>query len=282
MNPYDATEVHYANHLHDPYDTVELAELERDALVDMTKVMVTAAVRTAVDDPDLRPFPDPDRRALFVASHTEGIHMSPAGLTDFGMSLGWEGFDVDVVPYGTAVTPDELADADLVVVLPVHDYPSPIAGTGSYDEAWSAEEVDLLEAYVADGGLLVVTNSAHRLKYFNIVYEENEDARDANELARRFGVSFRGGTLAGDVAQIVGAHPLTVGVPLLRIVDGNGVRFTADTGQTLAGVGSDPAVAIVAHGAGEVVVLADLGILGNREDPPPNLGFWRNLADYAR
>jgi hypothetical protein len=282
MNPYDDTEVHYANHLHDPYDTLELAELERDTLVDMTRVMVTAAVRTGVDDPDLRPFPEPTRRALFVASHTEGIHMSPAGLTDFGMALGWEGFDVDVVPYGMTVTADELADADLVVVLPVHDYPSPIGGTGLYDEAWSPEEIDLLEAYVADGGLLVLTNTAHRLKYFNVAYEENEDSRDVNALAMRFGVSFRSGTLAGDEAQTVGAHPLTAGVSRLRILDGNGVRFTTDTGLTLAAVGASPAVAIVEYGAGEVIVLADLGILGNREDPPPNLRFWRNLAEYAR
>jgi len=282
MNPYDDTEVHYANHLHDPYDAIDLAELERDTLVDMTRVMVTAAVRAGVDDPDVRPFPEPNHRALFVASHTEGVHMSPAGLTDFGMALGWEGFDVDVVPYGTAVTADELDDADMVVVLPVHDYPSPIGGTDLYDEEWSREEIDLLETYVAEGGLLVLTNTAHRLKYSNVPYEDNEDSQDINALARRFGVSFRSHTLAGDEALTIGVHPLTAGVPRLRMLDGNGLRFSTSAAQTLAAVGPSAAVAIVDHGTGNVVVLADLGMLGNREDPPPNLRFWRNLADYAR
>ena len=41
------------------------------------------------------------------------------------MALAWAGFDVDMVPYGAAVTSADLHDADLVIVLPVHDYPSP-------------------------------------------------------------------------------------------------------------------------------------------------------------
>jgi hypothetical protein len=37
----------------------------------------------------------------------------------------------------------------------------------------------------------------------------------------------------------------------------------------------------VAHG-GQVLVLADLGILGSAAAQPANLQFWRNLARYAR
>jgi len=47
-------------------------------------------------------------------------------------------------------------------------------------------------------------------------------------------------------------------------------------------VGSSLAVAIVPHGAGEVLVLADLGILGAAEEPPANRHFWSNLGEYAR
>jgi len=33
---------------------------------------------------------------------------------------------------------------------------------------------------------------------------------------------------------------------------------------------------------GEVLVLADLGMLGSARGEPANLVFWRNLANYAR
>ena len=50
--------------------------------------------------------------------------MTTSSFADFGMALAWEGFDVDTVPYGQAVTAADLEDADLVIALPVHDYPS--------------------------------------------------------------------------------------------------------------------------------------------------------------
>jgi len=282
MNPYQPYEVHYANHLHDPYDSVGLARLEGDAYVDMATILLAAALATGADSPDLSSTPPPDRRALFVGSHTEAIHMSPAGFVGLGMALAWEGFDVDMVPYGQAVTADELADADLVVALPVHDYPSPDGDTTTYDEAWTTAELDALAAWVADGGLLVLTNSDRRLKYLNAAYDGNEDWPDVNALAERFGVRYLGGLLAGTTAAATGNHPLVHGVTSLRMIDGNGHRFSTQGGETLAAVGSSPAAAILAHGAGEVLVLADLGMLGASEDPPVNRQFWTNLARYAR
>ena len=115
-----------------------------------------------------------------------------------------------------------------------------------------------------------------------IVKKENEDWRDVNELAERFGVSFNSGRLVGENATSAGSHELTAGVATLRLVDGNGVRFSYSGGETIAQAGSAAALAVVQHGAGEVVVVADLSILGNRENPPPNLRFWQNLARYAR
>jgi len=66
------------------------------------------------------------------------------------------------------------------------------------------------------------------------------------------------------------------------MIESNGHRFTVEEGEVLAVVGSSPAVAIVPHGAGEVLVLADLGILGAAEEPPANRHFWSNLGEYAR
>jgi hypothetical protein len=222
MNPYQAYDVHYANHLHDPYDSSGLARLESDAFVDMATIMLSAALATGADNPDLRATPPPDRRALFVGSHTEGIHMSPAGLVGLGMALVWEGLDVDMVPYGQAVTPDDLAGTDLVVALPVHDYPSPDYEPTPYDEAWTPAELDALESYVAAGGLLVLTNSDRRLKYLNLAYDGNEDWPDVNARAERFGVPYLAGLFATTTATVTGSHPLVEDLSSLWMIDGNG------------------------------------------------------------
>jgi hypothetical protein len=283
MDPYDDTEIHYANHWHDPYDTVELAEAVSDAFEDMTRVMLIAALELGADDPDLRVTPYPDRRALFVASHTEGAHMSPASLTEFGMALAWEGFDVDTIPYGQLVTADDLADADLVVALPVHDYPSPDGDVSLYDEAWTAAEIDALDDYVRDGGLLVLTNTSRRLKYYNYAYDDNEDWSDQNDLGERFDVSYdESGGFGTAEAFAIASHPLMLGVDTLEMADDNAVRFSAPFGEELARAEASSVVAVVDAGSGEVVVLADVGLLGTVGDEADNIAFWRNLARYAR
>lgn len=286
MNPYDETEVHYANHLHDPYDTVELADEVGDVYQEMAEVLLTAALETAEDNPQLRVTPSPDLRALYVGSHTESAHMSASSFTEFGMALAWEGIDVDTVPYGRELTAADLEDTDLVIALPVHDYPSAEGDLSLYDESWTPNEIDLLEDWVRAGGLLVLTNSAHRLKYVNYVYEDNEDWNDANALAERFGVQYSAGGLADSTAAVISGHPLVAGVTSLLLASNtttsNGVRFTAAGSQALARSGAHPAVSLVAADSGEVLVLADLGILGAPGGEAPNLRFWQNLASYVR
>lgn len=282
MNPIEPVEVHYGDHLHDPYDAIELARLEGDAFEDMVKVLLAAALATGADLPDVRVAPAADRRAVFVGSHTEAAHMSPAGLTELGMTLTWEGFDVDMIPYGQAVTGADLADADLVIVLPVHDYPSPDADDTLYDESWTREEVDALDSYVAGGGLLVLTNSEHRLKYAALAYDPNEDWPDVNEVAERFGVRFLPGLIGDSAAAPVATHPLVRDVTAIRLTAGNGHRFSFEVGEAIAAAGNRTVMAVVPHGAGEVIVLADLGMLAAAEDPPANRRLWANLARYAR
>ena len=187
-----------------------------------------------------------------------------------------------MVPYGREVTTEALENADLVVVLPVHDYPSPEWDTTVYDEAWTTAEIDALEDYVSDGGLLVLTNTDHRLKYLNLPFDANEDWRDMNRLAERFGVSYRAGTIRGTSIIPSGNHPLVAGITGIRAIEDNGHWFSVESGEVIAMAIEGPAVAVVPHGAGEVVVLADLGMLGAAEEPAYNLRFWENLARYAR
>jgi hypothetical protein len=225
----------------------------------------------------------PDRRALFVASHTESIHMNPAALIDLGMALAWEGFDVDMIPYRQTLTPADLEDADLVFALPVHDYSGAEHVVEAYDEAWLQEEVAALEAYVARGGFLVLTNSAHRLKYYNDTLDFNEDWFYANDLAGVFGISYQEGQMDIEKTLVNSEHPLMEGVTSLKLALGNGVPFVLEDGQVLAHARDWPVVALVDYGAasGQVVVLADLGLLGH-DGSPLNMQFWLNLARYAR
>jgi len=99
---------HNAAHVHDPYDTVELAREVGDVLEHMARVTLIAALETGQERPTLRVAPPPERRALFVGSHTESIHMLPTAFSEMGMALAWEGLDVDLIPYGRAVTLKDL------------------------------------------------------------------------------------------------------------------------------------------------------------------------------
>ncbi len=279
--------IHYASHVHDPYDTVELAREMKDVFGQMARLAVAAVLETGRQDPGLRVTPPADRRVVFVASHTEPVHMTPSSMAEVGMAFTMRGFDVDLVPYGQAVTAGDLQSADLVVVLPVVDYPSPGTDPNLYDEAWTAEEIDVLQAYADGGGLLVLTNSAHRLKYGNQGMDVNEDWRDVNDLAARFGVTYGEGQLPGARAASESESPLMAGVRMLELGGENGVPFEvsgAADAQVLAQVGGQPAVALFDFGpaGGQVLVLADVGILGSSFGQPQNLPFWQNLADYAR
>jgi hypothetical protein len=278
--------VHYAGHIHDPYDTVDLASEEGDFLEQMTHVALAAALDAEATGSDLRVTPPADRRALFVASHTEAPHMTPVTFTEMGMALALEGFDVDLLPYGQAVTADALQDADLVIVLPVLDFPVDDNDPNLYDEAWTPEEISALEAYVAEGGLLVLTNSAHRLKYGNHGLDRNEDWDALNDLASRFGITYENGTISGNQASAVADHPLLSDVTTLEIGPNNGIPFTMSetvTAQVLVEAKGQPVVALVdPTSGGQVIVLADVGIFTTSQGVPSNLTFWRNLARYAR
>jgi pimeloyl-ACP methyl ester carboxylesterase len=269
---------------HSPYDTIEVV-MEQGALFEqVTAMALLAALETGQDRPELRVTPKPERRALIVASHTEVVHMTPTTLVNMDRALAWEGFDVDVLPYGWAVTPDELADADLVILLPLIDYPGP-GSDMLYDEAWMDEEIGALVTYVDQGGMLVLTNSAHRLHLFGRVFDGNEDALDVNALSEHFGIAFEGGTLSGSSARILQQHPLVEGQSNLALIDANGVPFTMRTGEVLAEVDGRPAIGLVKYGqaGGQVLVLSDVGMLGlaGSEPETDNLAFLGNLARYA-
>jgi hypothetical protein len=268
-------------HIHDPYDTLELAQQMGSVLEQMAQVALLAALDTAEQAAALPPDPVSEYRALFVASHTEPIPMTPALiLAGSGATLAGNGYDVDMLPHGHLLSPSDLEGADLVIALPVVDYALPDESMATYDEAWSEAEIATLQDYVAEGGLLVLTNSAHLTSY-SWLAEDNEDRSDANALAGRFGVTYLEHPHAIGNVQVLGSSPLTEGLwELATSFSGaNGVSFAIETGQVLARRGEDITLALVDYGdgGGQVLVLADVGWLGGE-----NPRFWQNLASFAR
>ncbi len=278
------SDVHVEGHLHDPYDDMPLAELHARELANMATVAFAAILDLPLDGVEYRVTPVPARRAVFVASHTEAVSMTPAHQSLLGMVLSWDGWRVDVIPYGRAVKDADLEGAGLVVALPVVDYPSGLAGPEPYDESWTAEEIGVLKTYVERGGFLVVSNSATRLRYGTTPMEPNEDWPDVNALGAELGVTFGPRILTGAAATTANHHPLVEGVAALGLAAGNGLAVSAPGGLVLARVGSDAAAALVPIGSrgGEVLALADHAILGGRTPDAPNLVFFRNLSRYGR
>lgn len=287
-NMYAAGGFHYSGHTHDPYDTVELIEQQANVLEQVAQIAIMAVVSTSERQPYLRITPPPRYKALFIGAYTEAIHMTPPAFTDLGMALAVEGYDIDMIPFGQPVTAGDLTDADLVIVLPSVDYPSPDGDVTQYDVTWQKEEIDLLESYVNDGGFLVLTNSAYRLKYGNWTNDLNEDWQDMNDLASRFGVTYHRQVLHGKLAKVLPDVALAHQLVTLTLAENNGVAFRLNDNiytdaQTLAVVGDLSAATLINHDhGGKVLVLADVGILGaDWGEPPHNLPLWQQIARQA-
>jgi hypothetical protein len=271
---------------HSPYDALEIVQDQGEVAEHTVSMALIAALDTPQDGPELRVTPEPERRALILATHTDALHMTPSLLINLDRALAWEGFDVDVIPYGQSPTSDDLTDVDLVLVLPVIDYPSADSDLTLYDEEWRADEIDLLVTFVEQGGLLILTNSANRL-FFGKVSDTNEDWEEVNALAAPFGISYESVPFPITIARVAGDHPLIEKLSGLRLIANNGLPISLQTGEVLAEVGGQAALGLVGYGGagGEVLVLSDLGSLDLYDfgyDERDNLTFLRNLARYAR
>jgi hypothetical protein len=270
---------------HTPYDTVEGMQDQGGVMEQIVSMALIATLETPLDAPDLGVTPEPERRALIVATHTEVLHMTPTMLIHLDRALAWEGFDVDVIPYGQSFTTADLADAGLVLALPVIDYPSADADPSVYDEQWDADEIELLVSYVEQGGFLILTNSANRL-FLGRIGDTNEDWEDANALAEPFGISFRGVPFRTIRARVAGTHPLVGNLFDLVMLPDNGLPLTPQGGETLAEAQGEVAISLMDYGGagGQVLALSDLGSLdlyNPRQGDRDNLDFLRNLARYA-
>ena len=103
-------------------------------------------------------------------------------------------------------------------------------------------------------------------------------------MAAEFGVQYQT-AIEAETAIVVSAHPLVDGVEDLNMIGGNGVSLSVEGSfDALARAGMSLAAARldVGESGGEVIALADIGLLVSWRSEPTNFRFWQNLADYAR
>lgn len=263
-----------AGHFHDPYDTVELAREVEIPFVNMTKMALTAALATS----DQASFVEHagEKKAVFLANHTESPHMTPAGFPEFSLTLINNGYQISVIPYGKTLKPEDINEADLVIIPPVYDY---ISGSDQYDTGWSPEEAAIINVYAQNGGRVFVVNSSHRLKLYNRIMEENEDWKDLNIITSQWGVQFTG--LGSDTESVsTGGLGIVKGVPVLNITPDTAVSFKIESGEALAGIKNKAYLAFVEVGKGEVLILGDMTALGEYEQGPVNPQFVMNLSNW--
>ena len=149
----------------------------------------------------------------------------------------------------------------------------------AYDTKWTSEEAAVLNEYAEAGGNVLVVNSGNRLKFFNWVTEPNEDWADLNVLTNQWGVNFSN-TAAEGSSLIVTPGSVLEGVSAVNVNPDNAVGFSLSSGEVLAGSRNNAHAAHIQAGAGEVIVLSDLSMLGDYGEGlfNPKLVQW--LADW--
>ncbi len=248
--------VWYSGQLHSPYDTVERVAEMKPVFEQMGRLALSG-VFNPLEDQGFRSSPQ-NKKALFIASHTEAPQMSPAGLPFFGISLVEAGYELNVLPFGSQLTEENLEGVDLVVVLPPYDYPANADTDAAYDVGWTSEEAEAINDYTQDGGVVLVVNSGYRVKYFNRLTEVNEDWSELNVLTEPWGVRFfTVGGGSNSVRAVLNGEDV-----YMNIMKENAVRFTAPGSAILAGAAEDAYLAELKVGSGRVIILADYTALG--------------------
>ena len=276
--------IEYAGNLHSPYDTLTLVETQAEAWVDMVRTALSAVLAGMHTAERLAPTSESTDRIVFVGTHLEATNMISTGVAEWGMSLAALGFDVDVIPYGQTMTAKDLAGATGVFLFPAYDY----AEDDSYDVGWTTEESDIIEAYVNDGGFLVVSNMSHRINYDNRPADFNEDMLDMNVMTERYGVTFIEEPFSSIDYRVIIDSPLFDGVESIATGDNTAVRFVAENYPPLIGATvTQPLVTGFNYGenSGVILIVGDVGIFntdffvpGERIFDNVNLPMWENLT----
>ena len=131
---------------------------------------------------------------------------------------------------------------------------------------------------------MVVTNSSCNYSIKRCLDDVNEDKRSLNAFLEPMGVVFTyGGGVSDSIAVAATEHPLTANAEYLFFYDGQSVPFRMETGLELIRAAARPLVGLVDYGnqGGQILVIADLGILQVDSNGAKNIEFLKNIARYA-
>ena len=243
-------------------------------------------------------------RVLFDEAHSEAwtindelardmqpAHPADSSLAEAARTLADRDFAVAAHGAGP-LDATALAEADVLVLAHPSD-PKWEATTGSGSPRLSAEEIDGIERFVAEGGGLIVLGETEQEKYENNV----------NDLLARFGVQVANTTVqdyehhlqapSWILAELDRPERPAPGADLLARVEAacfyragtlelaNGARTLART-HASASVPGAPLAAVTEHGAGRVAVLADSDLFGDDcIDELDHRALWLNLVYWA-
>ena len=189
------------------------------------------------------------------------------------------------------LTADTLGEVDVLVIAHPSD-PAWERTTGSGSPRLTAQELDAIEAFVAQGGGLIVLGETEQEKYGNNLNEllgrfglhlENETVQDYEhcrdaptwilaDLSR--GERGRGGDVLSRVSQACLYRATTISTS-------NGAVVLARTHATANSPGR-PLIAASTHGEGRVVVLADSDLFGDDcIDELDHRALWLNLVYWV-
>jgi Family of unknown function (DUF6421) len=252
------------------------------------------------------PAPPKSARVLFDESHSEAwtiradvaaaiqpSHPADSSLARAAAALAAREFEVAAHTEGP-LTSDVLSKTAVLVIA----HPSEPKWEATVDGGsplLSEAELDAIEAFVRDGGGLVVLGETEQEKYGN----------NLNDLIGRFGIEIENATVQdyehhhGDAPSWVLAQLDAETEDLLARVRaacfyragalraGNGARVIARA-QATASVPNAALAAVTSHGAGRVVVLADSDLFGDdcigeldHEALWLNLVYWASAPTFA-
>ena len=272
---------HHAGFLHSPYDTSQRVVEHQDVLLQMAHLVMGMVLSTDGSENWYLTRP-PDKRAVIVASYHQPATLVTAGMRDFLLLAAMRGYDVDVIPYGTALTDDGIRDAEFVMVMPPEDYALP--GPTSETVVIPPSAATVLEQYVGTGGVLMLVNSGYVVGLNGNQTVVNEDSSAMNVLGQPFGIHFGNVTRQ---AKTVFTEPdtwLGQRVPTIALKQTTAVGIELTYGEPLAGVTSTTSIlATVDYGAGHVVAIGEGTIFyGNyATESTPNIELWKALLDYV-
>jgi hypothetical protein len=224
-----------------------------------------------------------------LAARMQPSHPEDSSLAHAAKALSERDFNVLHNASGP-LTSGQLDAADVLVIAHPSD-PKWEATTSTNPPILSEQELDAIESFVRDGGGLIVLGETEQDKYGNNV----------NDLLRRFGIIIENTTVQDYEHNLNApswvladlADPNATGPDLLARVHeacfyragvlsvANGARPIARTHRS-ASAAAAPLAAVVEHGAGRVVVLADSDLFG--DDCITQLdhrSLWLNVVYWA-